>query len=291
MPTVGKRLSFKPNHYSKKLDEINTIKIRAHEITINKGNTQQTLDTNKLKDACKILRKHWNEKLKDLSTEAKTAFETLSLHISSLYDTDAYPIVYDIVQNSCEDLIKNGEIVAGTVSGYIGGCSIEKHFKSQPGCGVTCAGAMPPLDKPEICQYPVMLATLNANGYSFQLLQDHVDRSSTIIYCSLKEEKHPQLSQEEKQALKDFNIRRVWVIMFDGNKYTNVTESFVDIDSLPSRGIEIINNENLRGGALDDQQQTVEPRQSSFALVSVLLILIFIGFFLAIKYSQNMSFL
>lgn len=270
-----KKNSFRPSQYFKnggKNEDI--IQVSSENNENNKDVYRKITKLDLLKEACRQLKPFWKTPIKQFNEEANKNFEIITQFVGYHRNKSTYNIVYETIQKEFGDSIKN--IEAGTLSGYIGGCTIEKYFKSTPGCGIYCANAMPLIDKTEGCQFPVMIAQFQNDQFIFHVVQDNVEnRKNTLIYYAGEE--IPKFNLKEKEALKSWNIEKVNIITFKNNEYKEIYGGFIHVDELPNRSFSSIFEKKS-----NEKEKEKEKKESSNYYI--FLIILFVFFVLALFY-------
>lgn len=250
-----KREEFNTNSF-----EMPSVSIDEDSFVYNRGIIKQSLNRKTLIDACSSLTNCWHKKIRDLSEDERQNFEIITENISLFYNTDAYAQVYDLINAQFSDLLKQGDIRAGTLSGYIGGCAIEKDFKQS--CSLYCAG-MPPLNPYDACRTFVMLALWNEAGekderkegyYNFEVLQESESHAKAIVYCEKRGgDDEGIFSKEELDIFRGAGVEKLQVIVYSGemkDRQYQIKYDFLALSELPVRGGRVEKKKKSSGSLL-----------------------------------------
>lgn len=179
------RYTYRPMNYaSEDVDHSTLLNRKSHTQYVKKGNDadpEHDMDTAMVEDMLIILKDNQHERIRDLTGEVKSNYETFISLTRCLRGTEAYNTLYAMVH----ECFKNEtDAVPGTILAYLQGCMI----KNDPiegeliGCSVTCAeGLQPPDDQNYKCQHKVIISTNDDDGYNFKLVQD-AETNRAIIY-------------------------------------------------------------------------------------------------------------
>lgn len=203
-----------------------------------------------IEDWCHILRPHWKTKIEDLNGNERNSFENVKKLIINIYHKkDEYKSIFNTIRHIFEDLIKNENIEAGTVSGYIAGCMIEERNGMQT-CGVICAQNSipnPMLENTMIigCHYNVIKANENIHlkKFTFEKIYNNEETKDSILYIPTTCENF-YLDQTEKLYLKqNLKVERIHLLRYSFSsengmenniKYEDVWTGFRPIDDIES---------------------------------------------------------
>lgn len=226
-----RRTGFKFGQYlTEKTDTV--ITMDSQRIVVSKGDVTKTIDLSDLRELLKRLKTNKNLQVSKISGSIKEDYKTLVSHVTVLYDTDEYKVLFDEVKNIFND-VNEKNIKPGTIGAYCAGCILN----ADKGCSVLCNGALPKPkteDSLEYCDYPVIWAKYENGKYTFTGMNKS-PKNEVMIY--LEATSPFAFSQEEKQELKRLGFSKVKLVHspMDGNTHKEITGEFIEIDKLELR--------------------------------------------------------
>jgi len=242
------------------------------------------------------LREHSHMQLRSLTGTNADDYRALVHYTQLLYDTEAYKIYYDEVKSRFSDL---SSIEPGTIGAYFGGCLTPSNFNESPGCSLICAGSMPPPksdlpkenefsseNRPSIppnffCQYTVLWAIYDNDKGSLYFTPLHVTQKEDVIVfidpLTLPGKTFTGLTDEEKVSLSHYGAKRVNLVQYasDSKTYNELLGGFTELENIPSRVEEIVNEGYQTTGS------------SNNLLIVVLILLVLVAVFIGWKILNN----
>lgn len=267
------RQSFNPSEYDPSVisedSEYNVDFSQSDDGNIVTKGKKDTLkvDMGKFSEIISYFRQSPHKRIDELVGSDNDNFKLIVRYVELLYDTDAYPHLFKIVEEQFKDL----ECVKpGTVGGYLSGCLIKSKFPI-PGCSAVCSNAIPMpkgSSKYEQCDQAVILAEKNgSNKYKFSVLKqadiENKDKPTIIHINTTDVHAWPGFSREEKEQLRSMGCTNIHIYGYtdDCNKHVDLYGSPINLDDVKIRNIHKIH----------DHKENV-----SFAVILILIILILI---------------
>lgn len=240
-----------------------------------KGRNKNKVDTSKIEEILKILRKHQHEYIKNLDENTKKVYKKFVSMARCLQGTEAYKVFYSIVYKCFKD--EKGA-KPGTLLAYFQGCMI-KNGKKDVFCTNSCINGLKPPGNNR-CEYKVFMTKLtDDNLYDFALVQDS-DNEKAIVYISnCNSIKHFKgFSKEEIEKLQEHNVSKV-KIKSTSDKHCEdieITNDFIDLEKVKT-DVTIKNNSD------DNNNNTA----LIVVLIILILIILFIGWRIFCKNKTN----
>ena len=153
--------------------------------------------------------------IRNLSDNYLEDFTSVSHHISSLYGSDGYNLLFQEIQNRFPVQAK---ATPGTVSGYFLGCFLPSNFKYGDTCSLGCVTGAPSFyDSVDTipCQRNVYIAPFDI-GYKFTKLVSGTEEPSTAILFI--QPPFQGFSADEIYELRSQGIDKVILSYYDDNK-------------------------------------------------------------------------
>jgi hypothetical protein len=207
-----------------------------------------------------------SKSLKHLSEQELQDFSNISKHISSLYGTDGYNLLYKEI---VDHFPISSQVIPGTVGGYFLGCAASSNFKYGSECAITCLTGVPTSqDNCGKCSKSVFLAPFD-NGYTFtQLALGDADPEVAIIYVNPP---FIGFNDKELEDLSSKGVKQVIVSYFDeGTKEYSISNE-TPCDALPRRndvtteiGFKTISTSGKNISAITDIEAEIEHKLASY---------------------------
>jgi hypothetical protein len=201
-----------------------------------------------------------------LSESELQDFSTISRHISSLYGSDGYNLLYKEI---VEQFPISTQVIPGTVGGYFLGCAASTNFKYGSECAITCLTGVPTSqDTCGQCSKSVFLAPFD-NGYSFtQLALGDAEPEVAIIYVNPP---FIGFSEKEMQDLTSKGIKQVIISYFDEETKEYSISNETPCDALPRRndstvelGYKTISTSGKNISAITDIEAEIEHKLAAY---------------------------
>lgn len=292
-----KKTSFSPNKYRKNTSS--TRKSLINFKTITKGSKKkkiQEIDLDLLNILISDLRYHSDDHIEKLNKATKQNFEELVKLVETLYDTNSYNLLTEIVTNHFSD-VKN--IVPGTIGAYCIGCNVETSFKEDnKSCSSICAGSMPIKgDTDNLCKETVILANYKNGGFTFTQLRSIDNESSNedssnnesidinkpgiifIPHTSLDD--FPGFTMSEKRKIQRYGINHINLYGYGDNGKNHYKLDSKHIYEIKSRK----NSKNSR--RRNNKVNNSSSNENLTVAGIIFLVFLLIGAFLLSNYIRN----
>lgn len=212
-----------------------------------------------------------------LDPATKEMFNNVVSTIQLLYDSGAFPMVFNIIREVFSDVTK---VTPGTIGSYFSGCLVSNNFMGNPSCSASCAASVPPPNGTDGWQFCDNLALLWDGSGSFTTLNDPSNREDAYVFIP-DNIPTPSLTANDIDKLKAYGIRRIQLVKYsdDGRSYTQVNdgfkplESFLNVGSTGSTG-----NKSVAGSKSKSTNKQTSSAAAANAGITVLLIVLIILF-------------
>lgn len=164
-----------------------------------------------------------------LDPATKEMFNNVVSTIQLLYDSGAFPMVFNIVREVFSDVTK---VTPGTIGSYFNGCLVSNNFMGNPSCAASCAASVPPPNGTDGWQFCDNLALLWDGTGSFTTLNDPSNKEDAYVFMP-NDVTMLSLTPDDVDKLKAYGIRRVQFVKYsdDGRSYTQVNDGFRPLES------------------------------------------------------------
>jgi hypothetical protein len=153
--------------------------------------------------------------VKNLSENYLDDFTSVTHHISSLYGSDGYNLLFQEIQAKFPI---DSKIIPGSVGGYFLGCFVPSNFKYGDTCSLACVTGAPTFyDSADVipCQRNVYIAPFDV-GYKFTKLSSGTeDPASAILFI---QPPFQGFSPDEIYELRSQGIEKIILSYYDENK-------------------------------------------------------------------------
>lgn len=198
------------------------------------NSSDSDIDVEKIRTIVSNLRKKAHIEIKALKDSDKENLGKIVKYIDKLINTNAYPILENIVDEYFSDL---DEIRSGTIGAFFSGCNIS----GKDPCSDICAGNMPRRGtKYQYCDKNMYIAKYTDNGFDFAEYSTVNDSTHAYIFLEYENmSDFPGFTEEEKLKLKAKGIQYVYFVGRDSNTSGNRTNkpltTAITIDSIKHR--------------------------------------------------------
>jgi hypothetical protein len=229
-------------------------------IVVSKGGVVKTIDLSDLRNRIKRLRQNYNLEVRNLTGKLADDYSTLLAHVTLLYDTNEYNVLYNEIKKIFGDVVDPAD---GTIGAYCAKC-LNVDGRS---CSVICSGvsAASPIPKPksenglQFCENSVLWASFVDGGYKFTDMNQKENKKDTVIY--LESPVIHGINQEERNYLKSLGVERVQLIHIppDGKEYREINNGFLELEKLPPRNA-IVTPKNTEPKQVSKETTPVEAK-------------------------------
>ena len=283
--------SFNPSHYS----ELSESSIDVSSELVEKGHKNNVkVDMEKFEEMCKSFREKKDLKIKKLGGEDKKNFDLIVNYVHMLYGTPFYKKLFERVRKHFKNVTGSKP---GTVGSYFSGCmnSVNNENNLLPGCTVACAGSMPlPSDEDgwSFCDKAVIIGEKYDDGFIFSIVKPAENDEDYDPCYVFVEGEFSGLSADEKRSLQDLGCKRVKLVSYNGEDYSEIYEK--EISEIEER----VSENNLKNSKSDESRESKESKEvykkkhshkendecSKFWIFIIFLILIILLLFLVYRY-------
>lgn len=182
-----------------------------------KGVESYEIDVNDIESSLSHLSAHSNTRI----NEAPKEFEEFVNTVNVLYNTEFYPVVYDLITK----YFSPDEVIPGTVKAYMAGC-----LNNPSPCSSTCAGSAPATTEFTPCEHKVVIA-VEEEKFLFTVTHS-ADSSKALVYVAYDcYEDFSGFSEEDLLCLKNLGITEAKLM---GNKDTQLCD-FLPLEELKKK--------------------------------------------------------
>jgi len=188
------------------------------------------------------LRQHADYSIKNMDPKLKEKFDQMIYYIDTLYDTDSYHILHDLIKQKFDNLTK---IQPATIGSYFFGCfNGAKVHDLAPACSPTCASSIPPKSEVEnsrwtTCDKTVLWAMSTQNNtYKFVQYNKIPSSSDALLFIDIPNlEVFKGFTLDEKNEIKKLDIDRVKIygLNIEQNKYIPLTNDYIPLSEIKTR--------------------------------------------------------
>nr|QBK89500.1 MAG: uncharacterized protein LCPAC001_00100 [Pithovirus LCPAC001] len=254
---------------------------------VSKGNRQE-IDLIKLESTIIRLSKNYSYKIQKLVGNLKKDYDQIVRYVNLLYGGKHYPVLIDLINKHFKKHKNN--IRAGTIAGYMYGCSIHTNMDNDA-CSSICAGSVKMSNDDPFCDFPVVIAQYENSNFKFysqngpnkqtKVALVHIEHSSLSLF--------PGFNDNEKEWFRRKGYNYIYLYGSTGNgKYNNLyqnnsnceSDGSMKVDEIKSR-IGIIEDSNLDQGTFNFG--------TSVIVVVVIIIILLLTLFIYKYYSQKKS--
>jgi hypothetical protein len=221
----------------------------------------------------KILREQLNRlthvkdiPIRNLSESYLDDFTSVSHHITTMYGTDGYNLLFDEVQSKFP---MHAKVTPGTVGGYFLGCFTPSNFKYGDTCSLGCVTGAPIFhDSVDIipCQRNVYIAPYDV-GYKFTKLVSGTEEPSIAILFI--QPPFQGFSPDEIYELRNQGIEKVVLSYYDDNKGEYFVSDPLSYSQIQSRSASV---RTVRVSS------TTSTGERVFQIVGIVLLLLVAGY-------------
>ena len=228
------------------------------------------VDMAKFSDVISHFRQSPHKRIDELEGADSDNFKLIVRYVELLYDTDAYPHLFKIVEDQFKDI---DCVKPGTVGGYVSGCLVKSKFPI-PGCSPVCSNAIPipkGSNKYDQCDQAVLLAEKDGKGYKFNVLKqsdiENRDKPTIIHVNTTDVHAWSGFSKEEKDQLRSMDCETVHIYGYtdDCSRHVDLYGSAISLNDIKTRNVH-------------REYESKEKISLAFILILIFLILI-IAFF------------
>lgn len=277
-----RKSSFKPSKYegSNSIESIDEIASKDETETMK-------IDLSNIEDTLSLLRANDKKMIKELTGELDEKFRLFVSYVQLLYETDYYPMIYNLVKAKFSDL---DEIRPGTIGAYLGGCLADiKINNAMPSCTPVTVRSMPPPKNSDsstqwtFCDNTIIWAEAKADGhYNLTVLNQIPDSDRALIFVNeTRAEDFPGFSFQEKDTLHRMGINEARIIGYtqSGRDYIDLTPAYQTLANLKTRIHPYVNDSeefNLEPGPVEAKAAGGNNTGIILILIIIILILIFL---------------